>query len=107
MRPFFGSILHALAAAQIAAAFPGLKNLMVELGTRQAPPEPNVPIGDLATEGATTPVGHLVMNCLDDNGCQSNAVRSIGLVGRSADIALPYITKSYSNSNCVDLYSTR
>ncbi|KAH7389376.1 heme peroxidase [Phaeosphaeria sp. MPI-PUGE-AT-0046c] len=66
-------VIHALAAAHLPAAFPGLKNLMVELGSRQAPPEPNVPIGDLATEGPTTPVGHLVMHCLDDKGCQSNA----------------------------------
>lgn len=73
MRTLLGYTACALAIANVSVAFPGLKNLMTELGARQAPPEPNVPIGDLATEGPTTPVGHQVMDCLDDKGCQSNA----------------------------------
>lgn len=95
-RTFLNNIVCALAAAHVATAFPGLKNLMVELGTRQAPPEPNVPIGDLATEGPTTPVGHRVMDCLDDKGCQSNAVCSSSVL---------WSLHSYANIDGVDIQS--
>jgi hypothetical protein len=55
-------------AATGAHAFPGMKNLMVELMKRQGGP-PLIPeplIGDLATEGATTPVGQAVLGCFND-----------------------------------------
>lgn len=98
MRTLLGYTACALAIANVSVAFPGLKNLMTELGARQAPPEPNVPIGDLATEGPTTPVGHQVMDCLDDKGCQSNAVCFLGSL---------LINSSHANIYNIDLYCTR
>jgi len=55
-----------------ALAFPGMSNLMRELAARQAAgaaPAPEM-IGDLV-QGATTPVGNQVKNCLLGTGpCQ-------------------------------------
>jgi hypothetical protein len=58
----------ALATSDVAFAWPGMKGLMTELNRRQGPPggKPNVTvtmIGDLV-QGATTPVGHEVQDCL-------------------------------------------
>ena len=56
---------------------PGMRKLMADLMKRQAPP--NVPeplIGDLATQGATTPVGLAIENCINGNGpCQNQNVK--------------------------------
>jgi hypothetical protein len=50
-------------------AFPGMKNLMRELAKRQTTGTPEM-IGDL-NQGATTPVGNQVKNCLLGTGsCQ-------------------------------------
>ena len=54
-------------------AFPGMRQLMVDLMKRQAPP--NIPeplIGDLATKGATTPVGTAVLNCINGTAACQN-----------------------------------
>jgi len=54
-----------------------MRKLMVDLMKRQVPsnvPEPL--IGDLATEGATTPVGLAVENCINGNGpCQDQTIK--------------------------------
>jgi hypothetical protein len=64
-----------------AYGFPGMKNLMVELMKRQGGPPggggpPVVPeplIGDLATKGATTPVGVAVEGCINGTStCENN-----------------------------------
>jgi len=77
-----------LVSASAAATFamPGMINLMHELARRQAgpPPTPEL-IGDLATQGATTPVGNKVKACITgvgDPSCQEltpkvNAIPSV------------------------------
>jgi hypothetical protein len=61
------------AAVSTALAYPCMGNLMAELSKRQATSPPNVTIemvGDLV-QGATTPVGNQVKNCLLGSGpCQ-------------------------------------
>jgi hypothetical protein len=67
--------VHLLLTVGEVTAFPGMKNLMVDLLKRQTAP-PTVPeplLGDLATDGATTLVGNLVLNCINGTGpCQTN-----------------------------------
>ncbi|ORX94522.1 heme peroxidase [Clohesyomyces aquaticus] len=66
-------VLCALAAVNIASAYPGMGNLMAELAKRQGPPvQPIILIGDLGAQGATTPVGQRVVDCFNGLGCQSD-----------------------------------
>jgi hypothetical protein len=62
-----------LALSGVAHALPGMKNLMVDLVKRQAPPNVPEPLfGDLATKGATTPVGTAILNCINGTAsCQN------------------------------------
>jgi hypothetical protein len=54
-------------------AFPGMRNLMVDLMKRQAPPTVPEPLfGDLATKGATTPVGTAILNCINGTAACQN-----------------------------------
>src|SRR5258708_2500503 len=55
--------------AQTLCAFPGMHGLVRDLMKRQAPPViPEPLIGDLATKGATTPVGNAVLKCINGTG---------------------------------------
>lgn len=76
------------ASASSVYGYPGMKGLFTELLRRQAPPQlPLVLIGDLATKGATTPVGTDVLNCLSGNGanCESDSTYTPpGPLGSSA-----------------------
>ena len=64
------------AAVGSATAYPGMAKLMHELIARQGGPPPTAPqplFGDLATQGATTPVGQAILSCITGNGpCQVN-----------------------------------
>lgn len=54
----------AVVLAARAVAFPGMRELLQDLSTRQAPDGQVEMIGDLATEGATSQVGEQIRDCL-------------------------------------------
>jgi hypothetical protein len=61
------TLLLASSLVATVIAYPGMKNVMPDIRNlaRQAPQEPVEMIGDLATQGATTAVGHTVQDCLE------------------------------------------
>jgi hypothetical protein len=66
----FSSVATALAVSSLAAGYPGMGNTIGELKRMALERRDNGTqvelIGDLATKGATTPVGKTVVACLQD-----------------------------------------
>jgi hypothetical protein len=69
------AVVQLLLLAGGATAFPGMRKLMTDIMKRQTTGPPAAPeplIGDLAKVGATSPVGTLVLNCINGTtSCQA------------------------------------
>ena len=84
------------AIAGPALAFPGMSNLMAELAERQATtatPAPEM-IGDLI-QGATTPVGNEVKNCL---------LGTISCQNLTPKVTISMGSRSNTTDNCAVLF---
>ncbi|RDW59926.1 peroxidase-3 [Coleophoma cylindrospora] len=75
------NLIYLTAAATAVSAFPGMKDLMADLGKRQADTATVELLGDLL-DGATTPVGQEVKDCLLGNvACQDGSKKTYAAPG--------------------------